>query len=513
MTIHCPNCKGGNLEKRGYSEGEVPKQRFVCRDCGRWFRMEMTYLNEPDWHRSKTELKKLLDHDRYIITSAQNNTPVDKVFWRALQQLADYYRALIIVIPVLYRNPTNLQDLENEDAWWPQEVSPYLVGNRLQLCPGLCLLGDIRVQATATNPLVGLEALSQGDSAIIGHAQIQMRTIATPQHALPKILHTTGSVSVKNYSNTKAGIKGAFHHSLGALVVERDGNIFHLRSVVGDEKSEFYDLNLHATAGKVKKISHIEALVTGDSHAVFHCPKVRKATFDDKKSIVRTLNPKRIVRHDLVDSYSISHWHRGHPVTNFKKWLRGTNSLQKELEATARFVEETTPKGTLNVIVASNHHEHIARWLEEADPKQEPWNAVIYHELMLAWLNAVQDGKDHFDPFAHWMTEHCQAECKFVGRDEPYVVEDILVSMHGDKGPNGSRGSLVGLSRMGVKTVVGHTHAPAIEKGCYMVGTSSVLNLEYSAGGPSSWLNTHAIIHPNGKRQLINVINGRWCKN
>jgi len=510
QPITCPTCRSGNVERRGFSKGEEPRQRVVCYNCEKWFSVPIAYEKEPSWERSDKELKDMLQSERFIITSAQNNTALDEKFWAGLKQLSTYYKAQILVIPVLYRNVHSIQTGEDKEAWWPKEVIPYLVQNRMKLCKGLRLLGDIKVQATAVNPLVGLEALSQGDSAIVGHAQIQMRTIATPQHKLAKIMHTTGSTSVKNYSNTKYGAKGRFHHSLGALILEKDNGCFHLRSVVGDENSEFYDINLHVTAVGVRKIPAVEGLVTGDTHAIFHSPLVRKATFEDADSIVNVTKPKIIVRHDLIDSYSISHHHRGRTVTNFKKWLTGTNCLQAELEGTAKLVEETTPKGTLNVVVASNHHEHIGRWLEEADPKEEPWNAILYHELMLSWLKAVRGGDEDFDPFTHWMQKHCAAKCQFVKRTEPYIIKDILISMHGDKGPNGSRGSLASLSKMGVKTVIGHSHTPAIEKGCYMVGTSSSLSMEYSKDGPSSWLNSHCLIFPNGKRQLINIIKGKW---
>jgi hypothetical protein len=33
--------------------------------------------------------------------------------------------------------------------------------------------------------------------------------------------------------------------------------------------------------------------------------------------------------------------------------------------------------------------------------------------------------------------------------------------------------------------------------------------LEYTAG-PSSWLNTHCLLHADGKRQLIHIIDGKW---
>ncbi len=89
------------------------------------------------------------------------------------------------------------------------------------------------------------------------------------------------------------------------------------------------------------------------------------------------------------------------------------------------------------------------------------------------------------------------------------MVAGVELGMHGDRGPNGSRGSIKNLRRIGVKSIIGHSHTPGIEEGCYQVGTSTVLNLEY-ANGPSSWLNTHCLLYPNGKRTLVNIIDGKW---
>ena len=74
--------------------------------------------------------------------------------------------------------------------------------------------------------------------------------------------------------------------------------------------------------------------------------------------------------------------------------------------------------------------------------------------------------------------------------------------MHGDRGPNGARGSAKNLRRIGIKSVIGHSHSPQISEGCYQVGTSSRLKLEYNEG-PSGWLNTHCVIHADGKRQFV----------
>ena len=81
--------------------------------------------------------------------------------------------------------------------------------------------------------------------------------------------------------------------------------------------------------------------------------------------------------------------------------------------------------------------------------------------------------------------------------------------MHGDRGPNGARGSIKNLRRIGVKSIIGHSHSPGIDEGAYQNGTSTRLRLGYNVG-PSSWLNAHTVVYANGKRSLINIIDGKW---
>lgn len=111
-------------------------------------------------------------------------------------------------------------------------------------------------------------------------------------------------------------------------------------------------------------------------------------------------------------------------------------------------------------------------------------------------------------PFAYWLNR-LAPEVRTLGLNESFVIEGIECGMHGDIGPNGARGSIRNLRRIGIRSFVGHSHTPGIEEGCYQVGTSSRLKLEYN-NGPSSWLNTHGLIYPSGKRTLINIIDGEW---
>ena len=55
---------------------------------------------------------------------------------------------------------------------------------------------------------------------------------------------------------------------------------------------------------------------------------------------------------------------------------------------------------------------------------------------------------------------------------------------------------------MNTKIVVGHYHSPGRKDGALAVGTSTKLRVGYN-NGPSSWLQTHVIIHNDGRAQHI----------
>tara|TARA_R110000765_G_scaffold169258_1_gene274260 strand:+ start:2329 stop:3864 length:1536 start_codon:yes stop_codon:yes gene_type:complete len=507
-ALICQHCQSSNVQSRGTREKDGETYvRLHCQACSKWSRSRIEYDNVPTFEKSEEEVAEILEADTFIVTSAQNNTPLDLDVWRALNRYANHKNAEILVVPLLYLNPTAPGALQSEDAWWPPEVMPYLVQNDIQITPGLRVVGDAGINATARNPLTGFEASGGSDSAIYGHGQVQMKTVATPQKRLPKILLTTGSVSENNYSRSKVGKKARDNHSMGGVIVESSKGKFHLRSLIADESKEFRDIDLCISSKSIKKV-RVEAIVLGDEHVGSLDPNVKAATFTNKDSIVNTCKPKMIIRHDIIDGYSISHHHQKSASKKYSKFLTGKNSLKAELDETARHLEETTPKGCKSVVVASNHHDHIRRWLEEVEWRSEPHNAVIYHELWTAWLEAI--GNDEgFDAFTWWLSKNCTADLRYLTTAPDLQVMGIFVGYHGDKGINGAKGSLASFAKIGVRTITGHTHSPGIEKGATAVGTGSLLELEYTQG-PSSWMHSHCLIHGNGETQLIFIIDGDW---
>lgn len=457
--------------------------------------------------------RKLRGVQRYIITAAQNATPVHRPFLAALHRACRHLNAELLVIPLRYKNPTSrwTQSQANEEIW-SKHLDKYLWNQRLPLNRNLTLLADIKTQPTASSPLTGYDAITGLSSGILGHTKLQQRCIPTPQNKMAKILTTTGVCTVPNYTDSRAGKLGEFHHSLSALIVEVKGKIFHLRQLIADRDGSFIDLDkLYTPAKGGLPAQRPTALVMGDTHVDFIDKAVKRATFG-KGGIIQTLKPTALVWHDLLDAYSVNPHHRGNPFNALAKRIGGMDDARAEVIRAVKFIDENTPKGTESIVVASNHDDMLRRWIVNSDWKMDPINAAFYLETALAMVKGTtltDTGTSYPSPFPYWVEKLSTIDPIILGGSESLMVNGIEVGMHGDQGPSGARGSIKNLRRIGVKSFIAHGHSPGIDEGCWQVGTSTPLRLEYNSG-PGAWLNTHGLIHANGKRQLINIINGAW---
>ena len=448
----------------------------------------------------------------YIITAAQNATPIHEAFWACLQTARVARNAELIVVPIRYKNPTSRWPLsqKNDEIWAPETV-PYLHNTRLSLNKNLVLLADVKTQPTAAEPLRGFESITGAESAILAHTKIQLESIATPANKMAKLITTTGACTVANYSDTKAGKLGEFHHSLAAIIVEINGGIHYMRHVHFDKKTaSFTDLNTRYTADKAEPAPRPLALVMGDTHVDFIDPKVANATSD----MIATLSPETLVWHDLLDGYSANPHHEGNPFNMIAKRNGAMDNVGEEVKRAIDWVKNNTPDNALSVVVSSNHNDFLARWIISNDWRTDPTNAEFYLSTALEMVRQTKmgpGGTEYPNPFPYWGEHYLTDRNKFLflRGDQSFVRGGIELGLHGDRGPNGARGSARNLRRIGIRSVVGHSHSPEISEGCYQVGTSTRLRLEYNHG-PSSWLNAHCLVHADGKRQLVIIINGNW---
>lgn len=508
-----PECCGMPMRKTG--KAESGKTRWSCKACRRRSTQPEVETDGYDPDLVSATAKRLraarkAGIKRFVITSACNNTQVHPGF-AALEKYCEEWDAALVVIPVSYKNISLYTANEQYRKRWAAEVEPYLVDERVYIGGNVEVAGDVPVQATAVNPLGGLQAIGGNRWQIVGHPQVGMKPVATPASDRPKRVYSTGACTIQSYSKTKEGRKGQFYHTYGALVVE----------VVSSKTAFVRQLGLHGDAffdvagGQMKRYTsagsepagQLETLTLGDEHVRFMSPRVRKATFGDQ-GMVTSLRPRWIVRHDVIDGYAGSHHHQKDPLTQFRKHHSGGDDYRRELDEVVAHLNETTPDWAQTVMVASNHHDHLLRWLNETHVNKDHRNALLLAELQSAVRLAVL-ARQEPDPLRLYCEPRLTADVVWLGRDEPWLRRGVDHSQHGDVGANGSRGSPAVFARSTYKMTVGHSHSPSIEKGTYTVGKSTD-RLEYERGLSTHW-QTHCALYPDGKRTLLDIEKGgRW---
>lgn len=457
----------------------------------------------PEQYEVAKQRKINKKQDKFIITWAQNNTPIHSGFLTNIQAYAEFLSADIHVIAGRYKNPTSVFT-DKDSEFWDDKVIPYLDANRHNVHKYLSIMSDIKIQPTATNPMSGLQGMSGINTCIFGAPKTQLEMIPVLEGYKPKMMLTTGSLTKSNYTDSKAGKKGEFHHIYGFTIVEiKDKETFYVRQVTADDKTgSFTDLCYYVNNGSVKKSETIEAIILGDVHYGHHDEELLKLTHE----YINKTKPNHVVLHDVFDGDSISHHQIKDPFIQYGKEIDGSNDLSKELENMIYGLKEFENYKNV-MIVRSNHDDFLDRWLKNEDWKKQPTpkNSRVYMTLSNLLLEQYELGGDNIKGVIPAIINNTYPNFKTLGRNSSYRVKNWELALHGDVGTNGSRGSIEQFRKLNTKIVVGHSHTPARKDGALSVGTSTKLRVGYNVG-PSSWLNTHVIIHNDGKAQHINLI-------
>ena len=468
-------CEEFKITERKTARDGSEKYRQRCKSCG-----ASKSIKIPP--KVKSESKK------YVITSCQNDVGVNRNFFESIKLFTELNDCELIVLKTTSLTVDNITE---PPIWGVSE--DYLVEDSFDIGDSVRVLASIRVSNTMVNPLSGMDDLAMGKHIIVANNQLQMKTLFSESVEKPIFAYTTGTISHPKYTQTKTGFKAKRNHTYSFLYVEvRDEKTF-IRDITSDESGCFYDITGYYSPSGYNPIDSISALVTGDEHAVKTDTHVSFVTYYAEDSIVNVLKPKYIVRHDVLDFYSGSHHHENDFILKYSKSLTSEDNVERELFETYRFIKQTTPSFSENIIVESNHNEHLRKWLNLFDHRKDPRNAKLYFGLMYTMMKNIEEG-NHVSPFeAYCRMFRDDHSLEFTQRDKGKLISGVEVSYHGDRGANGTRGSIAQFAKTGKKYVIGHSHSPKIEKGCYQVGTSTS-RLEY-ATGLTTWANTHCVIY------------------
>lgn len=462
-------------------------------------------VEDTDVFKKAQNKKHDTNKQRFLISWCQSETPIHKEFLKNMEAYSKEIDAQILIIAGRYKNPTSLsssKNIKNKEKnirnTWDSEILPYLDAARHNLHPHLVVLSDVKIQPTASMPLTSLNGLTGLETCIVGSPRSHLKFLPVLDGYPPKALLTTGSISIENYTDTKIGKQSEFNHQIGCVIVELDGDIFHIRQIIAERNGDFYDLNYRLKDGKCKANKKgIEVAVLGDMHLTSEEKEHVDVTFE----MLERFKPNHVILHDISDGGSISHHEKNNPFQLLRREEDGSNSLQKEIDYMINWFKNK-PKYNY-VIPAANHNDFFDRWLMSADWRKEG-NKALY----LKYANVVAQGLAPRGIIAYILeNEFNHIQC--LGVDESYSVLDWELSVHGDRGAGGSRGSAMQFKNLNVKTITGHTHSASKMDGHVCVGTLTKLRMGYNLG-MSAWSVSNVVVYPNGKAQHIHINRGKY---
>jgi len=430
---------------------------------------------------------------KYVITGAQRGARVNSDFLASLETYARVNNAELIILPIKGRTVDDTQ-LDESLVDYKTIDKNYQLNSKIRV-------SNYEILPQMIDPITGLGRFTQSDvSTIFAAPKLRMKVIPNSNIRLPKVLMTTGAVTMPNYRNNRIGRIAEQDHTYGAIVVELQGKTnYHYRQINALKNGIFYDLGMKYQGDNNPLVRQPEAMVLGDWHYGDTNKKVRAETF----RMIEQYKPKRIFIHDFFNGYSINHHEKNQVATQ----ARNSNMLSLEDELYKGFKElEKICQIAGNsevVIVKSNHDEWLEQYIQKGDWLKEPQNSLIASKLFQ--YTVIQ--KDPLE-VGYSMFGYLPENLKFLGIDDDYKVRGWQLGSHGHIGAHGARGSVRSIEYSQGKSISGHTHTPQIFRNVWQVGTSTNLKLNYNRGY-SGWMNTHAMLYDNGKSQLINIVNGK----
>jgi hypothetical protein len=438
-----------------------------------------------------------------LITSAQNNTPVHKKLFNNMLAYKKYLEDTmkrnveIVVIPFRYKNPTSVF-LDKEYEKWDTLLYPYLFMNK-QLINDYYILGDIKVQPTAQDPLSNLTQLGVGNNVILAHTKQHLKMI--PNSLGPKIAVTTGAITVINYTDSKIGKQGEFNHVFGFIYLDTKKKV--LRAINAEKNGNFQDVNVYLNNGEIKH-NKIIAIVFGD----IHYGKENKTIYYNSIEFANKHKIQNIVLHDIFDGESISHHHDNLLLKRYFK-IKDNFTVKDELDMVVKKLIELYDMLKYDkkiYVVRSNHDEHLDKWINKGFTNVDLNNLEHFADIIAQMIkNKKIDGALELyvkNELVKLKRKDVLRDLVFINRRQPVKIKGWLISEHGDQGINGVKGSAAQYKKLSDKIIVGHTHVPMRYNNVVYVGCICDKNADYLKG-ISTWEYANVIILENGKVQHI----------
>ncbi|AFB83991.1 DNA transfer protein [Vibrio phage pVp-1] len=450
-----------------------------------------------------------LDDGLYIITAAQNNTRPHPVL-NTLLSMAKSLDAEFGIMPIKYT--TTLQGLERKKPSFHAEIKKHLLDYTDTWLGGegnVLLANSAQILPTAKQPINAAEKLNTGESmTVVASPRRQTKTLPRQKNGSHRWVYTTAVCTLKHYTDSRAGAEAEAEHCFGGILIQVTNGMVNHRRLVADENGVIVDNgSVYFPDGTIKAYNDVfdnqPVIVLGD----LHCEKMCDDSFTRATNWAFAQNPKLIVVHDALDFMSRNHHNREDWTFLYQMQDRAVIEDLADVINHLNALADIAPV----FIVESNHDLALDSWLRDNkfDVRKDPKNARTYHALMLAYIEAMDNGTFNdlakmdlaFAALADQLPELSE-NIEFGKIDEQKLAYGYDISMHGHVGTGGARGSAVSFKKMRIKTITGHTHSPFEDNNNIVVGVTGSMEMGYNKGG-TTWDRANAIVYPNSTCQLI----------
>ncbi len=418
---------------------------------------------------------------------------------------------------------------DDEDNWYDPKLASYILDENVLLAPGCVWNGRSNILPTRKYPLSDKANLNGRLSNVIPHTKMHLESVPSMADEATKLNLSTGSLTQRNYLQKDAGYVAEQDHDYGftMIAVDSDANWFPTQIEFTDEGLMFFgpqgfgavtvrnsDVKAIRTEDLTPENSVTEAINWGDTHASEMDLGIRRLAFGAGGMLDETM-PYYQFHNDLFSMRSRGHHELKDFVRSYEKYADGEDSVEDELQITADVLTESDRDWCETIVVPSNHDRHLDRWVNEADFRLDPLNAKFFARCLYQTLDAIDCGDKDFN-LLEWALRDVGdfGMVRFLSEDEGFVLckrkgfPGIECGLHGDLGPNGSRGTTMSLIRLGRPINKGHDHI-ATRKGKVMSAGALAIRLPYMHG-PNSHTVANIMTFKNGARTHVIMWNGKW---
>lgn len=459
-----------------------------------------TLFNQDTVKKTQDAVKNF---KRFVVTTAVTGMPVNQAFYDTITTYCDINNASLLVLPTVDPASSGGFSLDGKLKDDNIVITDTVLNQNLYI-------STFKTSAKQINTLTGLRRVGDRErSMIVASPKQFLEYVPISNNDASHALMTTGAITDASYLNTDAymSLRTAWladkDHQLGAVIVEIvNDKEFHFRQIQANPSTgSFTDLGIEYSVGACKRVKP-DAIVLGD----IHVGSIDRNVYKSTNKILRKLKPKRVFFHDLFDGASCNPHASAQYLTKAK--LKDKLSIEKELRIVASYLkrmQEKHPYVEEFIVVRSNHDLFLDRYLDSGDYIKDSTNSEVCHILALAKL----DGQMPLEAGLRLVDAEL-SRVTFLELDETYKLHGLELGQHGHLGMNGQRNPAnASLEIAYGKGVFGHSHTAGILRGIYRVGTSTRYRMGYNHGA-SSWTHTLCVVNPDGTRQLINDIDGKW---